>query len=42
MHPKWNAAIDSLSKGNTTIATIKKTYDILPEVEDRILTLIKK
>lgn len=41
MHPKWNAAIDSLIKKNTTLFQIKKTYEILPDVEDRILMLVE-
>lgn len=41
-HPKWEAAIDSLIKGNTSIEAIKKTYEILPEVENHILMRIAK
>lgn len=36
-HPKWNAAKDSLIKGDTTIEQIKKAFSLSPENEKLIL-----
>lgn len=40
MHPKWNAAIESLKSGNTTLDAIEKSYTISEQTKQTIQKLI--
>ena len=40
-HPKWNAGIEALKGGKTTLAKVKDMYIVSDEVENKIIELLK-